>query len=92
MDDFTVYGNTFEEALANLENILKRCKEANLSLSHEKCFIIFTKGIVLGHHISRDGIRADESKVAVISNLSVLSCQKYVRSFLGFTGYYRRFI
>ena len=68
MDDFTVYGNSFEEALANLEKVLKRCKEANLSLSHEKCFMMFTEGIVLGHHISEDGIRVDESKVEVISN------------------------
>ena len=92
MDDFTVYGNTFEEALANLENVLKRCKEANLSLSHEKCFMMFTEGIVLGNHILGDGIRVDKSKVEVISRLIAPSCQKDVRSFLGFTGYYRRFI
>jgi hypothetical protein len=36
MDDFTVYGNTFEEALSNLEKVLIRCQESNLSLSHEK--------------------------------------------------------
>ena len=42
MDDFTVYGNTFEEALENLEKVLKICKEENLSLSHEKCFMMFT--------------------------------------------------
>jgi len=42
MDDFIVYGNTFEEALENLEKVLKRCKEENLSLSHEKCFMMFT--------------------------------------------------
>ena len=34
MDDFTVYENTYEEALENLEKVLKRCKEANLSLIH----------------------------------------------------------
>ena len=82
MNDFTVCGNTFEEALAKLEKVLKRCKEANLSLSHEKCFMMFIEGIVLEHHISGDGIRVDESKVEVISNLSIPSCQKYVRSFL----------
>ena len=54
--------------------------------------MMFTEGIVLGHHISGDGIRVDEAKVEVISNLSIPSCQKDVRSFLGFTGYYRRFI
>jgi hypothetical protein len=36
MDDFTVYGNTYQEALDNLEKLLIRCQEMNLSLSHEK--------------------------------------------------------
>ena len=39
-----------------------------------------------------DGIKIDKSKVEVISKLSIPNCQKDVRSFLGFTGYYRRFI
>lgn len=42
MDDFTFYGNTFEEDLENLEKILKICREANLSLSHEIFFMMFT--------------------------------------------------
>eukprot|EP00253_Pinus_taeda_P010530 PITA_10530 len=92
MDDFIVYGNSFEEALENLEKVLIRCKETNLSLSHEKCFMMFTEGIVLGHHISGDGIKVDRSKVEVISKLPIPNCQKDVRIFLGFTGYYRRFI
>jgi len=53
---------------------------------------MFTEGIVLGHHISRNGIKVDASKVEVISKLSVPTCQRDVRSFLGFTSYYRRFI
>jgi len=92
MDDFIVYGNTFEEALENLEKVLKRCKETNLSLSHEKCFMMFTEGIVLGHHISRDGIKVEKSKVEVISKLSIPNFGKDVRSFQGFIGYYRIFI
>jgi len=92
MDDFTVYGISFEEALENLEKFLIRCKETNLSLSHEKFFMMFTEGIVLGHHISWDGIKVDRSKVEVISKLPIPNCQKDVRSFLGFTRYYRIFI
>ena len=92
MDDFTVYGNTFEDALENLEKFLKRCKEANFSLSHEKRFMMFTEGIVLGHHISGDGIKVEKSKVEVISKLSIPNFQKDVQSFLGFTGYFRWFI
>jgi hypothetical protein len=33
MDDFTIYGNTYQEALDNLEKVLIRCQEMNLSLS-----------------------------------------------------------
>jgi hypothetical protein len=36
MDDFTVYGNTYQESLYNLEKVLIKCQEMNLSLSHEK--------------------------------------------------------
>jgi len=53
---------------------------------------MFTEGIVLGHHISGDGIKVDKSKVEVISKLPIPNCQKDARSFLGFTRYYRRFI
>eukprot|EP00253_Pinus_taeda_P035396 PITA_35396 len=92
MDDFTVYGDSFEEALENLEKFLIRCKETNISVSHEKCFMMFTEGIVLGHHILGDGIKVDKSKVEVISKLPIPNCQKDVKSFLGFTGYYIIFI
>jgi hypothetical protein len=92
MDDFTVYGNTFEEALSNLEKVLIRCQESNLSLSHEKCKMLLTEGIVLGHHLSAEGIKVDPAKIEVIVNLPSPKTQKDVRSFLGHAGYYRRFI
>jgi len=65
MDYFTVYGNTFEEALGNLEKVLIRCLETNLSLSHEKCKMLLTEGIVLGHHVSSQGIKVDLAKIEV---------------------------
>jgi hypothetical protein len=68
MDDFTTYGDKFDEALANLENRLIRCMESNVSLSNEKCFMMATNGIVLGHRISEKGIRVDPKKIKVILN------------------------
>ena len=59
MDEFTVYGNTYQEALENLEKVLIRCQEMNLSLSHEKCKILLIEGVVLGHHVSSEGIKVD---------------------------------
>ena len=52
MDDFLVYGETFQEALDNLAKVLKRCQKTNLALSHEKCRMMLTKWVVLGHIIS----------------------------------------
>ena len=44
MDDFSMYGNTFDDSLKILEKILKTCIETNFSLSNEKCFMMFIEG------------------------------------------------
>ena len=66
MDDFTGYGDTFQESLENLEKVLIQCQEINLYLNHEKCKMLLTEGIVLGHHISSQGIKVDPAKIEVI--------------------------
>ena len=63
MDDITVYGGSFEECLINLKNILHRCIEKNLVLNWEKCHIMVSEGIVLGHIISEKGIEVDKEKL-----------------------------
>jgi hypothetical protein len=92
MDDFTMFGNSFEEALTNLKKFLKRCRESNLTLSNKKCFMIMIEGIVLGHHVSAIGIQVDPAKIEVIVSMPPPTSQKGVQSFLGHAGYYRCFI
>jgi hypothetical protein len=92
MDDFTVYGNTYQEALDNLEKVLIRCQEMKLSLSHEKFKMLLTEGVVLGHHVSSEGIKVDPAKIEAIIRLPPPKTQKEVRRFLGHARYYRRFI
>ena len=87
MDYFTIYGDTFEETMENLEKDIIRCEEENLTLGHEKCFMMFKEGIVLCHHVSSDGIKVDTYKVELISKISIPVCQRDIRSFLGFIGY-----
>jgi hypothetical protein len=36
MDDFSVYGKTFDDCLKNLDKILQRCEEKNLVLNWKK--------------------------------------------------------
>ena len=57
MDDFSVVGDSFEQCLTNLSEVLKRCEDCNLVLNWEKCHFMVTEGIVLGHRISRKGHR-----------------------------------
>jgi len=92
MDDFTPYGVTFEDALQNLEKVLKRCIEAHLALSTEKCHMMMNQSIVLGHFISFLVIQVNPTKIQVIQTLPIPKTQTDVRSFLGHAGYYRRFI
>jgi hypothetical protein len=83
MDDFTVYGNTFEESLDNLQKCSNQMFRKQIFLSNENYFLMFTKGIVLGHHVSFVGIKVDPAKIEVILNLPIPSTQKDVRIFLG---------
>lgn len=92
MDDFSVFGESFDLCLENLDTILKRCMEINLVLNWEKCNFMVTKGIVLGHKISAKGIEIDKSKVDVIKKLPPPTNIKGIRSFLGHVGFYRCFI
>ena len=92
MDDFTVYGSSFEHCLNNLETVLQRCKDKQLALNWEKCHFMVTEGIVLGHKISATGLEVDQSKVSIIKTLAPPITVKGIRSFLGHAGFYRRFI
>jgi hypothetical protein len=92
MDDFSVFGDSFDDCLTNLEKVLKRCEEKNLVLNWGKCYFMVTNGIVLGHIVSSIGIEVDKSKIVLIANLPTPKSVKNVRSFLGHAGFYRRLI
>ncbi|GJR76680.1 reverse transcriptase domain-containing protein [Tanacetum coccineum] len=92
MDDFSVFGDSFDSCLSNLEKMLKRCEDTNLVLNWEKCHFMCKEGIVLGHKILKSEIKFDRAKVDVIAKLPHPTTVKGVRSFLGHAGFYRRFI
>ncbi|KAK1682015.1 hypothetical protein QYE76_042863 [Lolium multiflorum] len=92
MDDFSVYGNSFDNCLRNLDKVLQRCEETNLVLNWEKCHFMVNEGIVLGHKISEKGIEVDRAKVEAIEKMPYPRDVKGIRSVLGHAGFYRRFI
>ncbi|CAM8940723.1 unnamed protein product [Rhodiola kirilowii] len=92
MDDFTVYGDTFDTCLDNLSVVLARCVSMNLVLNYEKCHFMVTHGVVLGHIVSYEGIEVDKAKIDLIKTLPYPSTVRDIKSFLGHAGFYRRFI
>ena len=66
MDDFSVYGTSFDDCLGKLDRVLQRCEETNLVLNWEKCHFMINEGIVMGHKISERGIEVDKAKVDAI--------------------------
>ncbi|XP_016730765.1 uncharacterized protein [Gossypium hirsutum] len=92
MDDFSVFGNDFEDCLKNLELVLGRCEEMNLVLNWEKCHFMVREGIIPGHRISQRGIEANRAKIEVIEKFPPPTSAKGIRSFLGHAGFHRRFI
>jgi len=83
MDDFSIYGDSFDQCLHHLKFVLQRCMEKNLILNGEKCHFMFKDEIILVHEVSRRGIEIDKSKVEVIAKLPEPKYLKDIRSFLG---------
>jgi hypothetical protein len=69
MDDFSVYGKTFDHYLENLDKVLQRCQEKDLVLNWEKCHFMVRESIVLGHLVFERGIEVDKAKIEVIEQL-----------------------
>ena len=92
LDDVIVFGKTFDDCLANLEEIMRRIQSNGLKLKPKKCNL-FRKSInYLGRVISTSGIKADPKKLDSVANWDKPANLKEIRSFLGFCSYYRDFI
>ena len=63
MDDFSIFGSSFDVCLTNLSIVLKRYEEINLVLSWEKSHFMVQEWIVLGHKVSKKGIEANKARL-----------------------------
>ena len=92
LDDIISFGTTFDEALDNLTLIFERLRSCGLQLKSTKCHLFQTSVPFLGHVVGREGLQCDPKKIEDVKSWPVPDCLKSVRQFLGFVGYYRRFI
>ncbi len=92
IDDMLVYGRTEEEFLVNLEKVLERLKEFNITVNPDKCKLGLTEVEFVGHVLNKDGSFMSEKKRGKIVNFPIPTDVKQLRSFLGMANYFREHI
>ena len=97
-DDILVFGcgDTAEEWQryhdTNLQGFLQRAREKNLKLNKKKLKLCQSEVSYMGHHLTRDGLRADPAKVRAIKNVPRPDNKKVVEWFLGCMQYLSCFL
>ena len=92
LDDVAVFSRSIDEHMEHLFNVLNAQRKAGLTLQPTKCQLFQHEINFLGHLISAEGIQTSPSLVNVIKDWPLPTSVKQLRTFLGKTGYYRKFI
>ena len=92
LDDIIIFSDTKEEHLKRLEAVFQKLSAAGLKWKPSKCFFFREEIEYLGHVVSGKGIATNPKKVEAVAKWLTPKTVYDVRSFLGFVGYYRRFI
>ncbi|CAL8069840.1 unnamed protein product [Orchesella dallaii] len=92
VDDMLIWGRTVKEHDARLRAVLRRLKDAGITLNKEKCVFGVPLIKFLGHIIDENGVRPDPEKVEAIEKFPAPSTVTEVKRFLGMTNYLGRFI
>ncbi|CAF4077516.1 unnamed protein product [Adineta steineri] len=92
IDDVIIYSSSFEQHIEDLKRVFDALRSANLTLKTSKCHFCRRETKYLGHIITSDGIKPDPELIKSVVDFPRPQTIKDVQSFLGLTGYYRRFI
>ncbi|KAA3484384.1 DNA/RNA polymerases superfamily protein [Gossypium australe] len=92
IDDILIYSRDEHEHARYLRTVLQILRDNQLDAKFSKSEFWFKEVGFMGHIVSGDGIRVDLSKISAIVEWKSLRNVSEVRSFLGLSGYYRRFV
>ena len=92
LDDVVIFSETWDDHIQHVREVLKRLREYKLTAKPTKCQFGMHECVYLGHVVGNGQVKPDPEKLSAVKNYLVPKTKKGVRSFLGLTGYYRRFI
>jgi hypothetical protein len=92
LDDIIAFGRTFDESLENTAEVIDRLQTAGLKLKPGKCCFLRREARFLGYIVSKEGVRKDPSKIEAVMEMPRPTNVTEVRSYLGLTSYYRKFV
>lgn len=86
------FGRTFGEHNEQVHVVLECIRNAGLVLNAKKCRFGEQQTLILGHLVSKDGIRLDPNETAAVEAFKAPRSTRELRSCLGLCSYFRRFI
>jgi hypothetical protein len=89
LDDIIVFGRTKEEYLKNLETVLKRLDEFNVTVNPNKCKLGLREVEYVGHVINEDGMTFSPEKLRKAMSIDRPKTERQLKSFLGVANYFR---
>ena len=92
IDDCLIYSKTEEEHIQHIAQVLAAFDAVNLKCRLSKCSFAQSSTTFLGYCVSADGISVDPKKVSAVATWPLPHDITSTRSFLGFVGFFRRFI
>ena len=92
IDDVLTHNATWEDHIKALKALFQRVRKAGLTIHPTKCYVGYDEVEFLGHKVSCNRIAMDENKLMKIQDAAPPKTKTQVRSFLGLTGYYRKFV
>eukprot|EP00253_Pinus_taeda_P015200 PITA_15200 len=92
LDELTPFSKYDQEHLKHLRQIFMTCRKYGISLNPKKSLFALEEGKILGHIISKYGIRIDPERIQAILQIPYPRNIKELRAFLGKINFLRRFI
>ena len=92
LDDILVFSANPKEHIDHCEQIFQRLEKYQLKLSYEKCALMKAQVQYLGHLLSGSGIEPVPEKLEALKAMVRPVNPKGIKQYLGFVGYYRKFI